>query len=83
MKPPASWRRSQLPVCSVSRKLTQASAQGADPTLYLQNLARDLNIFERLRMISLGQGQGPIAEALIVSGRESGDWVCLQVSCCC
>ena len=63
-----------LPYCSRSRT-------GADPTLYLQNLARDLNIFERLRMISLGQGQGPIAEALIVSGRESGDWVCLQVSC--
>jgi dynein heavy chain len=51
---------------------------GADPTLYLQNLARDMALIERLRMISLGQGQGPIAEALIVAGRESGDWVCLQ-----
>ena len=51
---------------------------GADPTLYLQNLARDMGVFERLRMISLGQGQGPIAEALIAAGRDSGDWVCLQ-----
>jgi len=51
---------------------------GADPTLYLQNLARDMGVFERLRMISLGQGQGPIAESLIGNGREAGDWVCLQ-----
>eukprot|EP00960_Hanusia_phi_P050219 760078-Hanusia_phi.AAC.2 len=51
---------------------------GADPTMYLFNLAKELAVFERLKMISLGQGQGPIAEALIASARESGDWVCLQ-----
>ena len=51
---------------------------GADPTMYLYNLARDLGVYERLKMISLGQGQGPIAEALISGARESGDWVCLQ-----
>jgi dynein heavy chain len=51
---------------------------GADPTLYLQNLARDMGMLERLRMISLGQGQGPIAESLIAAGREGGDWVYLQ-----
>jgi len=51
---------------------------GADPTMYLYNLAKELGVYERLRMISLGQGQGPIAEALISSARESGDWVCLQ-----
>jgi dynein heavy chain len=51
---------------------------GADPTEYLNNLAKDLGVFERLRKISLGQGQGPIAEALIAVARESGDWVCLQ-----
>ncbi|CAN0046856.1 unnamed protein product [Scytosiphon promiscuus] len=31
-----------------------------------------------LKILSLGQGQGPIAERLMVSGRENGDWVCLQ-----
>ena len=51
---------------------------GADPTMYLYNLAKDLGVYERLKMISLGQGQGPIAEALISGARESGDWVCLQ-----
>merc|ERR1719440_368603 len=51
---------------------------GADPTMYLYNLAKELGVYERLKMISLGQGQGPIAEALISAARESGDWVCLQ-----
>lgn len=51
---------------------------GADPTMYLFNLAKELGVFERLKMISLGQGQGPIAEGLISAGREGGDWVCLQ-----
>ncbi|CAM9936766.1 unnamed protein product [Ectocarpus sp. 6 AP-2014] len=31
-----------------------------------------------LKILSLGQGQGPIAERLMVSGRDNGDWVCLQ-----
>jgi dynein heavy chain, axonemal len=34
---------------------------------------------ERLHMISLGQGQGPIAEIMIMQAIKSGDWVCLQV----
>jgi dynein heavy chain len=33
---------------------------------------------ERLQIVSLGQGQGPIAEKLIVEAQKSGDWVCLQ-----
>ena len=51
---------------------------GADPTMYLNNLAKEVGVFERMKMISLGQGQGPIAENLIAVGREGGDWVCLQ-----
>lgn len=33
---------------------------------------------EKLHMISLGQGQGPIAEMLIAQAAKNGDWVCLQ-----
>ncbi len=33
---------------------------------------------ERLHMISLGQGQGPVAEMLISQAVKAGDWVCLQ-----
>jgi dynein heavy chain len=33
---------------------------------------------ERLHMISLGQGQGPFAEALVNQAAKAGHWVCLQ-----
>jgi len=34
---------------------------------------------DRLHMISLGQGQGPIAEMLMQQAAKAGDCVCLQV----
>ena len=40
-------------------------SSGADPSPYLYKLARDLGFYEKLSVISLGQGQGPKAEALI------------------
>lgn len=36
----------------------------------------------RIHAISLGQGQGPVAEKLILSAVKSGDWVFLQVRLC-
>ncbi|XP_024516360.1 LOW QUALITY PROTEIN: dynein heavy chain 6, axonemal, partial [Selaginella moellendorffii] len=53
---------------------------GADPTGMLQRFAEkvDKKPGERLHMISLGQGQGPIAEMLMAKSRKAGDWVCLQ-----
>lgn len=33
---------------------------------------------ERLHMVSLGQGQGPVAETLVALATMEGDWVCLQ-----
>ena len=53
---------------------------GADPTQYLLALAKAQGFVagETLKMVSLGQGQGPIAEKLITEGREKGHWVCLQ-----
>lgn len=47
---------------------------GADPAASLQKLADEKGFSERLHMISLGQGQGPIAERLIDQVR----WV----ACC-
>ena len=33
----------------------------------------------RIHAISLGQGQGPVAEKLIANATANGDWVFLQV----
>lgn len=54
---------------------------GADPTAMLQRFAEKKGWLpgERLHMISLGQGQGPIAEMLIAQASKTGDWLCLQV----
>ena len=53
---------------------------GADPTAMLQRFATNKGWLpgERLHIVSLGQGQGPVAEALVEAGQASGDWVCLQ-----
>ena len=52
---------------------------GADPTDYLLSLAESKGKGGTgLRIISLGQGQGPIAERAIEQSQSSGDWVCLQ-----
>ena len=51
---------------------------GADPTDYLFQLAEGQGKMSGLRVISLGQGQGPIAERVVEASSRSGDWVCLQ-----
>jgi len=51
---------------------------GADPTASLLRFAEERGYQERLHVISLGQGQGPIAEKLIQNASKRGDWVCLM-----
>ena len=52
---------------------------GADPIDYLLKLAKEKGKDgPGLKVISLGQGQGPIAERMMEAARVSGDWVCLQ-----
>ena len=52
---------------------------GADPTDYLLQLAEAKGKSgSGLRIISLGQGQGPIAERAIDQAKRLGGWVCLQ-----
>jgi len=52
---------------------------GADPIDYLLKLAKSRGkAGPSFKIISLGQGQGPIAEAAMNEARVSGDWVCLQ-----
>eukprot|EP00898_Chlorokybus_atmophyticus_P006606 jgi/Chlat1/6947/Chrsp52S06617 len=53
---------------------------GADPTAQLQRFGERAGWAPgvKLHMISLGQGQGPIAEMLVAKAAKNGDWVCLQ-----
>ena len=51
---------------------------GSDPMSSFLRFAEDMNYNERFNTISLGQGQGPVAENMIAKAKVSGDWVFLQ-----
>jgi dynein heavy chain len=51
---------------------------GAAPMTELMKLAEEMGMASRLVAISLGQGQGPIAENAIQDASDKGTWVCLQ-----
>jgi len=53
---------------------------GSDPFGSFQKFANEMGYRERVKAISLGQGQGPIAEKLIEQGIKVGDWIFLQVN---
>ena len=54
-------------------------SNGADPNDALLQLAKEKGKDGgQLRIVSLGQGQGPIAESLMENGRLKGQWICLQ-----
>jgi dynein heavy chain len=53
-------------------------SSGADPIPYLTKLAKQKGREDQLRLISLGQDQGPLAKDLMDIGRKEGAWVCLQ-----
>ena len=51
---------------------------GSDPMGAFQRFAADRDYLDRVHAISLGQGQGPVAERLIDTATKNGDWVFLQ-----
>eukprot|EP00106_Octopus_bimaculoides_P013835 XP_014781277.1 PREDICTED: dynein heavy chain 6, axonemal-like [Octopus bimaculoides] len=51
---------------------------GSDPMNSLMRFAKEKNYSDRISAISLGQAQGPLAEALIKEATKTGDWVFLQ-----
>jgi dynein heavy chain len=53
-------------------------SQGADPRDHLLRLASEMAMESRLKMRSLGQGQGPEAERAIQGALNRGEWVYLQ-----
>ncbi len=53
-------------------------SQGAHPLSTMVRYAKDNNWEDRLHIISLGQGQGPLASAMVEKATKNGDWVFLQ-----
>ena len=51
---------------------------GSDPVADVLTFAEKMNMTKKLEMISLGQGQGPKALAMIENGIVCGNWVLLQ-----
>uniref|UniRef100_A0A4W5JWX7 Dynein heavy chain region D6 P-loop domain-containing protein n=1 Tax=Hucho hucho TaxID=62062 RepID=A0A4W5JWX7_9TELE len=43
-----------------------------------QRFAKERGYLDRVRSIFLGQGQGPIAEKMILEALKSGNWIFLQ-----
>ncbi|XP_033238860.1 dynein heavy chain 3, axonemal [Drosophila pseudoobscura] len=51
---------------------------GSDPMASLFMFAKQRNMYDKLKTISLGQGQGPRAEKMIIDAARHGQWVVLQ-----
>ncbi|XP_061839882.1 dynein axonemal heavy chain 6 isoform X2 [Nerophis lumbriciformis] len=63
---------------SPSTPLVFILSTGSDPMGAFQRFAKERGCLDRVESISLGQGQGPIAEKMIISALASGGWVFLQ-----
>ncbi|XP_022832877.1 dynein heavy chain 6, axonemal [Spodoptera litura] len=51
---------------------------GSDPFGAFQRFATEMGMRDRVHSISLGQGQGPVAEKMISGAKPKGDWIFLQ-----
>lgn len=51
---------------------------GSDPMGSFLRFAKEMGMTSKTQSISLGQGQGPVAEKLIQNASKNGEWVFLQ-----
>ncbi|XP_072318696.1 dynein axonemal heavy chain 6 [Eucyclogobius newberryi] len=63
---------------SPSTPLVFILSTGSDPMGAFQRFASEKGYLEKVESISLGQGQGPIAEKLIRGAMKNGNWIFLQ-----
>jgi len=63
---------------SPSSPLIFILSMGSDPWLSIAKYAADVEMSEKMESISLGQGQGPKARAMIEKAIKAGTWVILQ-----
>ncbi|XP_048507335.1 dynein axonemal heavy chain 6 [Athalia rosae] len=67
-----------FPDTSKTTPLVFVLSTGSDPFGAFQKFAGEMGFVDRIQSISLGQGQGPVAESLLKKGTKDGDWVFLQ-----
>ncbi|XP_062864847.1 dynein axonemal heavy chain 6 isoform X2 [Trichomycterus rosablanca] len=63
---------------SSSTPLVFILSTGSDPMGAFQRFAKEKGYQDRVESISLGQGQGPIAEKMIAEALKTGNWIFLQ-----
>nr|XP_015200901.1 PREDICTED: dynein heavy chain 6, axonemal [Lepisosteus oculatus] len=63
---------------SPSTPLVFILSTGSDPMGAFQRFAKERDYLDRVQSISLGQGQGPIAEKMIKEALNTGNWIFLQ-----
>uniref|UniRef100_A0A3Q3ICB6 AAA+ ATPase domain-containing protein n=1 Tax=Monopterus albus TaxID=43700 RepID=A0A3Q3ICB6_MONAL len=63
---------------SPSTPLVFILSTGSDPMGAFHRFAKERGCLDRVESISLGQGQGPIAEKMIHTALQNGNWVFLQ-----
>jgi dynein heavy chain len=80
-EPPAAKLAPVFSDSSAATPIILVVAQGADAMAELAAFAVEQGraAGRGLQLLSLGQGQGPVAEALVHLAMRNGDWVCLQV----
>jgi dynein heavy chain, axonemal len=76
--PPAFNLKACFEDSSRTKPLIFVLSPGADPMSELEALAEREGKTKGMRQVSLGQGQGPTAEAYLSEGIDTGVWVCLQ-----
>jgi dynein heavy chain len=67
-----------LAASQVSSPIIFLLTPGSAPIVALMALAKAQNMQDRLKVCSLGQGQGPEAARLMDEGQKTGNWVCLE-----
>ena len=76
--PPVFNLEESYKASSCDTPLVWVLSPGSDPMRELIALAEKVGFGRKLRGISLGQGQGPIAEAKVAQAVDEGTWVVLQ-----